>query len=456
MKDDPKTKAQMEGLAILLVLNDEVKKVANLREFGFFTTNETHRLIPYHTAFLWQKKEFTGAVILAQSGTAELDTHAPVNQWVKSIIDALVLMPEAKKIHTFDLNDNEVGIDHLIFTEADEWTNVLPSHVLWCPLLNKEHVITGGLLLFREQEFTSAEIKMITWLIASYQYTWQILTRPKLTSKIKNIRIKQLYFGIGTLVLLTLLFPIRLSVLGNATVVPKDPELINAPMQGVIKSFAVVPGQKVKRGQILLTIDKTDLLSEAEVRQKEYQLTETKLRTAINEGFDNTESRTEIPILQAQLKIDKARIDYTNTLLKKTEVISPIDGIVVFDSKEDWVGQPVQTGERILSVADPSNVKLKIMIPITNIISIKNDADGEFFLYGQLSSLPFKIVTLGYNAKLLPNRILSYQLEGLFTNPNDKPQLGAEGTARVYGSRVPLIYYLALKPLQAIRQTIGL
>lgn len=457
MRDNQKVQSQIEGLATLLVLDDEIKKITNLREFGFFTTNETHRLIPYHTAFLWQKKEIGGISVLAQSGTAELDTHAPINQWLKSIIGAWLITSNAKKIHQFDLANNDAGIENLVFNEADEWTNVLPTHILWCPLLTKESgSVSGGLVLFRETPFTDAETKMISWLIASYQYTWQILTKPKLGSAWRRIKEKHFYLGIGFIIICIMLFPIRLSVLGNATVVAKDPELINAPMQGVIKSFAVSPGQKVRKGQLLLTIDKTDLLAEGEVRQKEYQLTETKLRTAINQGFDNTDSRSEIPILQSQLKIDKARIDYTKALLDKTDVVSPINGVVVFDSKEDWVGQPVQTGERILSVADPNNVRLKITIPVSNIIRLEVGAPGEFFLYGQLFSVPFELKTLGYNAKLLPNKILAYQLDANFKDISEKPQLGSEGTARVYGDRVPLIYYLLRKPLQAIRQTLGI
>src|SRR5438552_2434170 len=109
MRDNQKVQAQIEGLATLLVLDDEIKKIVNLREFGFFTTNETHRLIPYHTAFLWQKKDIGGLTILAQSGTAELDSHAPINQWLKSLINAWMLTSDANKIHQIDLTNNEKG-----------------------------------------------------------------------------------------------------------------------------------------------------------------------------------------------------------------------------------------------------------------------------------------------------------------------------------------------------------
>ncbi|TAK78599.1 MAG: HlyD family secretion protein, partial [Gammaproteobacteria bacterium] len=173
-------------------------------------------------------------------------------------------------------------------------------------------------------------------------------------------------------------------------------------------------------------------------------------------SFDNQEARFEIPILQAQLNIDKAHVDYTNALLAKADVFSPSAGVVVFDSKEDWIGQPVETGTRILVIADPKNVQLRVMLPIANMIQLEVGAKGNFFLYGQLEAIPVEVKTLGYNAKLMPNKILAYQLEADFTNPQNKAQLGGEGSVRLYGHRVPLVYYLVRRPLQALRQTFGI
>src|SRR5436190_899196 len=81
----------------------------------------------------------------------------------------------------------------------------------------------------------------------------------------------------------------------------KNPALINAPMQGIIKSFAVSPGTHVQKGQLLLILDDTELQSNIKVNQRDYSLTETKLRTAINEAFNDESRRIEVPVLQAQL-----------------------------------------------------------------------------------------------------------------------------------------------------------
>ena len=144
------------------------------------------------------------------------------------------------------------------------------------------------------------------------------------------------------------------------------------------------------------------------------------------------------------------------SLLTKAEVKSPIDGIVVFNSKEDWVGQPVHTGERILTVSDPTHIKLKILLPISSVIDLEVGNKGDFFMYGDLRSTPVTIKTLGYNAKMTSAKILSYELSAEFDDADVKAQLGAQGTVRLYGQRVPLFYYLIRKPLQALRQSFGI
>jgi multidrug efflux pump subunit AcrA (membrane-fusion protein) len=449
--------AQIEGLATLLVLDEEIRKLTNVREFGFFSTNETHRLIPYHTAYLWQLKEFIGTHLVAQSGTAEIDVHASVNQWLMHKISKIRLSSIAKEIHQINFEPTGVEAVKLLANSDLDWSDVLPYYLLWCPLLDKSKKLTGGLIFFRETAFTEAEVKKLTWLIASYQYTWLMLVRPQKIPSWEKLKQKHYLLMSIFVIVCMLLFPIRLSVFGDGTVVPnKSQVLINAPLQGVIKAFSVKPGDKVQAGQLLLTIDKTDAQASVEVSKKDFLLTQAKLRTAINEGFDSKESRAEIPIIQAQLAIDKANLDYANELLAKTDVRSPIAGIVIFESTEDWVGQPVQTGERILVIADPLQVELKIILPVANILELAVGNKGELFLYGQLSSLPIRLTMLGYNAKLMPNKILAYQLKADFSDSKDLPQLGAQGTVKIYGHYVPFIYYLLRRPLQALRQSWGI
>lgn len=457
MADNKAKHSQIEGLATLLVLNDDIRKLATIREFGFYATNETHHLIPYHTGYLWSPKALTGIEIIAQSGIAEIDEHAPANQWLISTITNILKKPNATAMHQVDIHPTQtdmVGgeLNLYALNAQDEFAD----HLLWCPFINKSNEIIGGLILFRETPYSDDEMKMLRWLIASYQYTWYMLQKNRKTAFLKKLKEKPIIVTICILVVVILLFPTRLTVIGTGTVTPMNPVLINAPMQGVIKSFNVTPGQKVKAGQLLLTLDKKDFESDVEVSKRDLQLTQARLRSAINEGFDNQSSRSEIPLLRAQLAIDQAHVDYTTELLAKTNITSPASGIVIFDSKEDWLGQPVQTGERILVVANPASTEITISLPVTNFIQMEVGSPGKFFPYGQLSTIAFTVRSLGYNAEIMPNKLLGYKIIADFISQKDSPQIGAQGTIEIYGKRVPFFYYILRRPLQSMRRMLGI
>lgn len=445
------------GLATLLVLQDQVKRLTNLKEFGYFTTNETHRLLHFNTAFLWQKWELFNVQLLAQSEVGEIDQQTPVNQWLKDTIKEILKNDKSKKIQILDFENYTGELEKKIISPAlfKTWPDILPKYVLWSPFLDAEYDISGGLILFRDNPFTEQELKMFSWLANNYQYTWRFLTKSKLIAFRKIFKKRNTLVIAGIVLLGIMLFPIRISVVSNATVVAKDPALINAPIAGVIKEFLVKPGDSVKTGQLLVVLDKKDIQNSLEVNQKKMLLTQAKLRSANTQGYDKAETRSEIPILEADLAINNAELDYAKSVLDKTDITSPMDGVAVFDSKEDWVGQPVQAGENLMTVADPRHVQLKIFLPITELIDLEVGALGKFYVYGQFSEVPVRLISLGYSAQMLPNKTLAYPYIAEFMDEKNPPHLGSQGTVRLYGSYVPVVYYLFRRPFQAIRQMLG-
>lgn len=451
-------KPNVEGLATLLVLQDQVKKLKNLREFGYFTTNETHRLMHFNIAYLWQKWELFDVNILAQSEVGEIDQKTPTNQWVKDIIKSFLNGANSGKIQIFDFQDLSSSMEErpeIKKSLTKNWPEVLPRYILWSPFLDTMGDISGGLIFFRDHAFTAQELKMFGWLASNYQYTWQFLTKSRLILFRKLFRKRNTLIIFGIIIAGIMLFPIRLSVVSNAIVGPKSPALINAPIAGIIKEFLVKPGDIIKTGQLLVVLDKKDIQNSLEVNQKKLLLTEAKLRSANTQGYDKTETRSEIPILEADLAINKAEVEYTKAVLDKTDIVSPVDGIAVFDSKEDWVGQPVQAGENIMTIADPNQVELKIELPVSELIDLKVGDKGKFYVYGQFSEMAVQLTSLGYSAKMLPNKTLAYLFIAEFIDKKNIPRLGSQGTVRLYGDYVPMVYYLFRRPLQYIRQLFG-
>lgn len=453
----------LEGLATLLVLQDQLKNLSTIKEFGYFVTNETHRLLHYNTAYLWKRGELYKIHLLDQSEIAEIDLQSPVSQWVSELIEDILKLDNSNKICAYDFTNKNKDIDNSSsnsLSSIDEyilenWPEVLPHHILWDPFLDEANHISGGLILFRSVAFSEQEVKMFEWLGKNYQYTWMVLTQSKLSSFYKWYRGKPYLKVLGFIFLILMLIPIRLSVTANAIVESSDPVPINSPIPGIIKEFLIKPGEAVKKGQLLMIIDKTDLSKSVAINEKKVSLTTAKLRSNSNQGYEKSENRDQIPILEAELAVDQAELDYAKSQLAKADIKSPVDGIAIFDSKEDWIGQPILAGENILKIEDQNKLQLKIFLPVPDIIDLKQGSKGNFYVYGQFSEFPVELISSNYNAKLTPNKVLAYEFIAKFINSNDIPQLGSQGTVRLYGHYVPMIYFLLRRPLQTLRQTIG-
>lgn len=442
----------IQGLATLLVLQDQIKGIRTLKEFGYFSTNETHRLIQYNIAFLWRKSETFNIELLDESEVAEVDQQTPTSQWIRKAIQELLNSESVKKIQILEFKKNKLLSNELM----QNWLPNIPEYAIWSPFLDKNQEITGGLIIFREEAFSEQELQMYLWLAKNYQYTWNVLTRSKLSSFIQWSRSKPRFKILLAIIILFLLIPTRLSVTASATVESQTPSPINAPIAGTIQSFLVKPGDHVTEGQLLVTLDKTDIINNVEVAEKKVKLSEAKLQSALIQGYNDPKTEEEVPILQAELSVDQSERDYAKSLLEKTEMRSPIDGIAIFDSKEDWVGQPVQAGENILTIADPRHVQLKILVPITDLITLENGSEGKFYIYGEVTQYPVVLTSVGYSARIMPNKIMAYEFIAKFVDPENAPRLGTQGTARLYGNYTPMIYFILRRPLQALRQSFGI
>ena len=66
-----------------------------------------------------------------------------------------------------------------------------------------------------------------------------------------------------------------------------------------------------------------------------------------------------------------------------------------------------------------------------------------------------KLLRASYAPSLSPEEVLSYKIGASFDGKKP-PRIGFRGTAKVYGSRVPLFYFVLRKPITFMRQFIGI
>lgn len=428
------------AFAQFLGLQRQARAADSLERLSFAMVNDGQALFGYRHAAL-----VIAGKVHALTGVSVVEPHAP---FVAFIERACVELDGKDALEQPGVADCSLLGEQ---TRLDQQEMSLPQ-VFWLPLRDRAGVRFGGLWLAREQPWAVAEKALLTELGDTYSHAWQAL-QPRLPWRLRWPK-KRLAVVLGALGLL-LLVPIRQSALAPAEVVPKGGRVIAAPLDGVIAQVVVRPNQPVQRGDLLVRFDATTLKAQADVAERALAVAEAELKANSQRAFQDAESAARLDLLAARVEQKRAERDYARDLLQRSEVRAEQTGVAVFADAERWTGKPVRTGERLMEIADPTSAELRIELPTGSVMQLENDAEVALFLDNQpLTSVPARLQRIGYQAEPVPGGGLAYRLVAGFDEA--PPRIGLRGTAKLYGDRAPLGYYLLRRPLTALRQTLGL
>ena len=180
------------------------------------------------------------------------------------------------------------------------------------------------------------------------------------------------------------------------------------------------------------------------------------LAVKIRSEFNSQKFKNSIKQLDSVLEKTYSIEDRYALSLVKSEFIAKQKGVAIVDQKNDWQGRPVKVGEKIMTVANPDEVEFLIWLPVKDSLVIKEKSKVKVFLdINPISSLKGKLLRASYEPSLSPEEVLSYKIGASFEGKKP-PRIGLRGTAKVYGSRVPLFYFVLRKPITFVRQLIGI
>ena len=89
----------------------------------------------------------------------------------------------------------------------------------------------------------------------------------------------------------------------KSEIVPKDPYVINAPIEGVIKEVFVQNNDDVDIGTTLISFEKTDLQNNYDLAFQELKVIETELLQAKQSSFQSKEDKAMVSQLQSKIKL---------------------------------------------------------------------------------------------------------------------------------------------------------
>ena len=255
-------------------------------------------------------------------------------------------------------------------------------------------------------------------------------------------RRRTLLVALGTLATLFLVAcPLPLRIDGNAVVAPGRRALMQPEVEGVVARVLVHEGQSVKRGEVLAEMEAWNLRSAFAEAEAKYNSSMLQMNRALasNDG-------SEAGAHRVQADYWKAQVQRVEQLLEKTQLRSPIDGVVTTPHVENFAGRRLQLGDSFAEIVDSSQSTIDLAI---------DDSDAGLLKEGQravvkLNSYPTRtfhgnVMIVSPKAELVQDAPTFYARIGV-SNDDGAIRTGMEGRGKVRAGWYPAAYVFFRQP----------
>jgi len=170
---------------------------------------------------------------------------------------------------------------------------------------------------------------------------------------------------------------VRTELFSVGRIVSRNTPTLAAEINARVMELRVDEGRPVKKGQVLLLLDKTAFElarqeAEAEIQRLKASIANEERRV---ERYRDLKTKDMMPEerlddAEATLAVDKAslaaaqaRLAISRDRLAKTELVSPVDGVV--ERRHVSVGDYVQTGGALITLTDTRELRIELPFPET-------------------------------------------------------------------------------------------
>jgi multidrug efflux pump subunit AcrA (membrane-fusion protein) len=437
------------GAAALLAVESRVRGASDETELLHLIANELRKLVAARQVIVLRKARRDRWKVAGISSLVLTDNDTPFVRWIESMVRQLI----------DERGDGEALVFELpAFTDPNvaETRSYPFGHLLWQPMRLTSGDTFAGLLLAREKSWTDQDQKIVAREAGVFASAWQALYGAGALQPRRWIGWKaRLAVAAGVIGLAAL--PVPMSTLASVEIVARAPQRVTAPLDGIIDEILVDPNRPVRAGQPILRFEQTTLRNRLEIAERELNVARARADQIQQSAFTDEKAGRELAQARAEHALKAAERDYARDLMARSELKAERDGILVYGGKDQWIGRPVRTGERIMQIVRPREIAARVEVPVADAIVLHPDARIRMFLDADpLSSIPARAVSIGYQAEPNTTQQLVYRVDAEIDGDHPSLRIGARGTAQLQGQMVPLAFYLLRRPISALRQYFGL
>jgi multidrug efflux system membrane fusion protein len=232
-------------------------------------------------------------------------------------------------------------------------------------------------------------------------------------------------------------FPLPLRVDGDAVVAPAHSSQVQPEVEGVVAHILVHEGDRVAQGQVIADLQDWDYRSALAQAEAKYQAAQLQMNRALA-----SRDGSEAGVQRSQADYWAAEVGRARTLLDKTHLRSPIDGVIATPHVENMIGRRLQYGDNFSEVVDSSRAVVDVAIDDADASLLRTGARGAV----KLNSYPTRTFR-GNVAVISPkgtrqgdSRVFFARVD--IANPDGAIRAGMEGRGKISVGWYPAGYVL--------------
>jgi multidrug resistance efflux pump len=215
-------------------------------------------------------------------------------------------------------------------------------------------------------------------------------------------------------------------VAGNATIISASQRAIVAPFEGFIALAPKRAGDLVKQGEVLVQFDDRELALERLRLTTTLQLEQLEFDRAVAER-----DRSQTQIRKSAIDQVNAQIRLLDEQLNRTQMVSPIDGVIISGDLSQAIGSSASRGQELFTVSPENEFRVELMVNEKDIDDVLVDLAAHLRLTALPDeTLPLKITKITPVAEYL-NGQTSFLVEARLLDGHEKLRPGMEGAARI-------------------------
>ena len=338
------------------------------------------------------------------------------------------------------------------------------EYICTVPLVVNEAVI--GAVMFERQgdagefdEETKELCEQLSALFAPILHYRHLNDRPiseKLKESVIGLFLNIFGYGyLGTKLIATLVvgilvvtyfMPWDYKISANAVLEGEIERVITSPEAGYIKEAPVRPGDIMKAGAILATLDDRDLQLEKLKWTGKFKQVSKEYREALA-----SHERSQIGILRSQLTQAETQLEILEHKLNRITITSPISAVIVSGDFTRALGSPVERGQVLYKVSPLENYRVVLQVDESEVSEISVGMQGELTLSAAAEdTFEMKVVKIT-PVSTAENGINYFQVEAALISPPEFLRPGMQGVGKIKVGERQLFWIWTHKAVDWIR-----